>query len=404
MSVFSSFVSMIEKIKKYKFIYDSIVFVYKLPQTIYYYTFLLIFSIFRIDNKKIVIVNFEGKGYWDNGKYICNELIKYNYNIYWATKEEYRGSLPKKVNYVKFNSIKYLYHLATSKIWINNSRFPFWIRKRTKQFYIQTWHGPIGFKKCEAAAIEVLSRYYVCGAKNDSKMANLFISNSTFCTNNYKNNFWYNGKILECGCPRNDIIINNSNDIVNNVKKYFWFQNLEKICLYAPTFRDNKSLNAYDIEYKRLLDKLKNKFTGNRKLLIRLHPAISNLTDKLSIFNENIINASDYPDMQELLVAADFMITDYSSCIFDYAISRKPAIIYASDIEEYNNKDRDFLFKIEDTPFSISTDNEELRNMIENFDIDEYNVKVGNFYNKMWLKETGGSCEKIVEIINKISK
>ena len=157
------------------------------------------------------------------------------------------------------------------------------------------------------------------------------------------------------------------------------------------------------MEYQTLISALKNKFKSDWKLLIRLHPSISYLTKQLPIFTENIINATDYPDMQELLVAADFMVTDYSSCIFDYAISNKPAMIYASDIERYRN-DRDFAIKIEDSQFPIATNNIELKDKIDNFDIDEYEVKLSNFYNTMWLKETGSSCEKIVEIINEISK
>lgn len=379
------------------------VFIYTLPRTIYYYTFLLIFSMFRIDNKKIIIVNFEGKGYWDNGKYICNELIKYDYNIYWAAKEEYKNSLPKEIKYVKINSIKYLYHLSTAKIWINNSRFPYWIRKRKKQFYIQTWHGCFAFKKVEFAVEKKLSKYYVLCAKNDSKIANLFISNSTFCTSFYKKYFWYQGKILECGCPKNDIIINSSKDLIGKVKKYFWFLDSDKICLYAPTFRANNSLGSYDMDYELLLNELKNKFNDNRKLLIRLHPNISHLADQLVGLNRNIIDATNYPDMQELLIATDFLVTDYSSCIFDYALLRKPAIIYASDIEEYK-KDRDFEIKLEDTPFSIAINNIELKKIIEEFDIKEYNKSLNKFYKDMWLKETGKSCEEIVNTINKISE
>ncbi len=394
---------MIELIKRNKFVYNLLLFIFFIPRTLYYYILLLIFSLFKINNKKIVVISYDGKGYWDNGKYICNELIKYNYKIYWATTEKYKNSLPKKINYIKFNSIKYLYHLATAKIWINNNRFWLGIRKRKGQFYIQTRHGCIWFKKVEAA-VKNTSMLYVWSAKNDSKMSDLFISDSTFCTNNYKNNFWYNWNILECWCPRNDIITGNDYNIIKKVKNYFWFSSSEKICLYAPTFRNNKSLDAYDIEYEMLLNELKNKFKGNRKILIRLHPAISNITDQFHLFNENIVNASDYPDMQELLVATDFLITDYSSCIFDYAISKKLAIIYASDIEEYNKNDRDFLYKIEDTPFPIATNNRELKELILSYDIDKYEKNLISFYNRMGLKEIGKSCEKIVEVINKITE
>jgi CDP-glycerol glycerophosphotransferase len=82
--------------------------------------------------------------------------------------------------------------------------------------------------------------------------------------------------------------------------------------LYAPTFRKNNALDIYNIEYEFLINELKYKFKGDWKLLIRLHPMISHLASKLYSFTRNIINATDYPDIQELLVATDFMITDYS--------------------------------------------------------------------------------------------
>ena len=393
---------MIGKIRENKFIYNILLFIYFYAKTAWYNFFLLFFSLFKIDNRKIIILNFGGKWYWDNGKYISKELMKYDYKIYWATKKEFKNSLPKWINYVEFDSIKYLYHLATAKVWINNNRFWWLIRKRKTQFYVQTWHGCIGFKKSEADTEKTLSIYYVLSAKNDSKMADLFISNSTFCTNYYRNYYWYNGNILEYGCPRNDIIINNDTESIEKVQNYFWFSDKEKICLYAPTFRENFSLDTYNIEYKTLIKNLNNKFGSNWKLLIRLHPLISNLSNQL-LFNEQVINASNYPDMQELLVASDFMITDYSSCIFDYALTGKPAIIYASDIEEYK-KDRDFAIKFEDSPFPITTNNIELENIIKNFNMNEYLKRLNKFYENNGLKETGKSCEKIVEIINKITK
>lgn len=377
-------------------------------RNIYYYVFLLIFSIFKIDDKKIVIINFNGKGYWDMWKYICNELLKYKnkYKIYWPTTTKFKDSLPESVIYIRFWSIKYLYHLATAKIRINNWRFSIWIRKRKEQFYIQTWHGCIWIKKVEAALWKNLWYFSILSAKNDSKMADLFISNSVFCTNNYKDNFWYNGNILEIWCPRNDIIINNDKLSISKVKKYYSLKMDDKICLYAPTFRMNKQiedyLGIYDIDYDKLLMDLKSKFQWNRKILIRLHPDISNINSLLFKTDSNIINATSYPDIQELLVASNFMITDYSSCIYDYALSKKPAITYAVDIEEYNRNERDFLLKLSETPFPIATNNQELHQIIMWFDSIKYEKIINKFYKKIGLKESGEACKGIVKIINKI--
>ena len=97
------------------------------------------------------------------------------------------------------------------------------------------------------------------------------------------------------------------------------------------------------------------------------------------------------------------MITDYSSCIFDFALTWKPSIIYASDIKEYK-KDRNFEIKLEDTPFPIAKDNKDLKRIIETFDIISYRKEVKDFYNSMWLNETWESCKRIVEIINEVTK
>ena len=389
-------------IKKNKFIYNLLFTLYCLPKIIYYFTFLTIFSLFKIDKKKIVIVNYYGKGYGDMGKYISNELAKHDYKIYWAAKKPYKGTLPEYINYVKYDSFKYLYHLATSKVWINNCRFNYGIKKRKKQYYIQTWHAGITYKNVEKSAEKALTKQYILNAKNDSKMANLFISNSTYCTNLYKRDFWYDGEILECGLPRSDIIVNHDATSISKVKEYYKIANDIKICLYAPTFRVDYSLEAYNIDYNLLINELETKFGGNWKVLVRLHPNISFLAKELGIYNENVISATDYPDMQELLIASDFMITDYSSCIFEYSLSNKPALIYANDIEKYI-KDRDFTLKLEDTPFPITTNNEELKNTIRNYDIEKYKKDLEVFNNDLGVHETGQASKIIVERINKVT-
>ena len=390
------------KFKSKKVIFNILLWGKLIAFSIYYFIFLTIFRIFKINNSKIVIINFDGKGYGDMGKYIGNELIKHNYKIYWAANKQYKDTLPKGIIYVKYNSLKYLFHMATAKVWINNIRFRYGMIKRKKQYYIQTWHAGITYKNVEKSAEKALTKQYILNAKNDSKMANLFISNSTYCTNLYKRDFWYDGEILECELPRADIIVNHDATSINKVKEYYKIDNDIKICLYAPTFRVDYSLDAYNIDYNSLINELETKFGGNWKVLVRLHPNISFLAKELGIYNENVISATDYPDMQELLIASDFMITDYSSCIFEFALSKKPALIYANDIEKYI-KDRDFTLKLEDTPFPITTNNEELKNTIRDYNIEKYKKDLEVFNNDLGIHETGQASKIIVERINKVT-
>lgn len=144
---------------------------------------LRVLRIFPIDNKKVFSLNYYGKGYGDNGKYVSNELIKRlpDVKIIWPIKGDSKlGDAPKNVKAIRYYSFAFFYHIATSKVWISNSRMPSYFRKRSGQFYIQMWHGDIALKQIEADAESSLSPGYIRGAKRDSAMADLFLSNSKY--------------------------------------------------------------------------------------------------------------------------------------------------------------------------------------------------------------------------------
>lgn len=170
--------------------------------------------------------------------------------------------------------------------------------------------------------------------------------------------------------------------------------------LYAPTFRDDGTTSCFDIDFSLLKQNLEKRFGGKWVLLVRMH--FKNKSVKLSDeWNEWIKNASGYPNMQELLVATDLGITDYSSWAYDYILTRKPLLIYAPDIDKYNGT-RGFYYPLETTPFPISQNNEELEENILNFNMDIYLQKCEEFLNEKGCAETGRAAELIVEKIKEI--
>ena len=142
--------------------------------------FMFIFGFFSIDNNKIFVSNFDGKGYGENPAAVGDELLKRNIDlkIYWVVNDINDNSIPKEIIKVKNNSIKYFYHLRTAKVWLKNKRSNIEITKRKNQYYIQLWHGPIGMKKIEKDCEQLLNKFYVKAAKKDSKYIDLMISNS----------------------------------------------------------------------------------------------------------------------------------------------------------------------------------------------------------------------------------
>lgn len=365
--------------------------------------------IFPIKKNKIVISSYFGKGFGDNGKYIALELLKHpgEYDIVWLCKNM-NESFPAGIRKVKYRSFQSIYEQVTAKVWIDNARKPSYVCKRKEQYYIMTWHGGIGPKKIEKEVEDILGKEYVSSAKHDSRMADLFLAESDFTYNKYRKFFWYSGEILKCGSPRQDVFFHDNKVIKQKVLSSIGINNYnKKIFLYAPTFRDNMSENdlyIYKRQWKRILSVVSQKFGGEWIGFIRLHPNIAKL-DKNRIFEEDYVyDVTNYPDMQELLVASDIVLTDYSSCVYDFGLTGKPGFMIAEDIELYK-KQRDLCLDLNVIPFPIASSDEELVHIIENFDYDVYSKKIHDFYYNYCGLYSGGHaseivCDRIDQIIN----
>ena len=356
-------------------------------------------SLLPLDNKKIVAISYSGRGYGDNPKYIVDELLKRDcgLKIVWMLKkDEWSTSLPPEVIPCRISSLKAIYHMCTSKIWLDNCRRTFMV-KRKKQFYMQTWHG-FALKRIEADAAGSLEDIYIQIAKKDSKHTDLLISDSRFMTSIYKNSFWYSGQVVEWGSPRNDIIILGNEQAKSKVRKHYNLPQDIKIVMYAPTFRANYSLAPYSLDFEKVLRACEEKLGGKFVFFTRLHPNIAKYSKELYGSDDRVIDATYYDDMQELLVASDIVISDYSSLMFDFGLSLKPCFQFATDITEYKS-DRNFYFPIDSLPFPLSENNGELIDAINNFNIDEYKLRLNAFYESVGMVRIGNSASKCADFI-----
>lgn len=357
---------------------------------------MLLFRVFPVDNRKIMIMSFLNKGFGDNGKYIVERLHDANGELHFFWVTDHQESLPSYVTPLKPRSFSYMYHAATSKVWIDNCRKTQYMRKRKQQFYVQTWHGGVALKRIEKDIEKQLNLEYVHSALHDSSMIDLLVSNSRFCTDMYRRAFWYDGEIIECGSPRVDILFSCDSDQKKQIKEKLGFQSDDHIVLYAPTFRKDKSTECYRMDFKRILEALSH--DGTRwKFAVRLHPNIADQADFLQ-YDADIMNATNYPDMYELMAVSDILITDYSSVMFEAGFVKKPVFLYATDIEDYK-QDRNFYFDLEQLPFPLATTNEDLLKQIDCFSKSEYETSVEAFNQSLGLKETGHASEILAERI-----
>jgi len=380
-------------------------FSFKSMKRLIYQAISLIFIFMTIRNNKIVVCNYYGKGYGDNGKYICEEIIKQglDYDIVWMLRRKLieNTDFPDEIRTVKYKSVKALYEMATAKVWIDNSRKDFYPIKRKGQYYIQTWHASMGLKRIEKDAKKSLSSSYIKLAKRDSEMCDLMISGSEFRYNLYRNSFWYDGEILKSGTPRCDLFFQSNDDLKIKVCKELNIPLHKKVVLYSPTFRKNADSDFYKLDYKKILKRLEEKFGEDWILLSRLHPNEVNLADAIK-YSDNILNASHYADMQELLAIADVLITDYSSTMFDMSLQNKACFLYAPDLNTYLNNDRGLYFNYKKLPFTVATTLDDLSNNIRNFKLDRYKSKIDLFHKKIIVYEDGRASKKVVDRIIKI--
>lgn len=357
------------------------------------------FRIYPVRKNKIVFCNFSGKRCGDSPRTISDAIREKHpdWDIVWLTHPKYKPAPPIGTRSVNFgeHSIKMIYELATAKVWVDShTKFAF-TRKRRRQFYMETWHGGIGLKKVEGDATDVLDKPYLDRVRNNSKIADIFLSNSDWCSKLYRRAFWFNGEFLEYGLPRNDRLVKGESS--GKIRKAFNIPTSTKILLYAPTFRADERMDCYSLDTSALQSALRKKTQCDWKILIRLHPVVMQKTPPIE-YSDDVLDATSYPDMQDLLVESDCLISDYSSCIFDFAILKRPTFLFATDLADYQ-KDRDVYFDLHSLPFPLAESNDSLCKKIADFDKENFQQELSKFIHDVGLHETGISTDKAVEQI-----
>lgn len=353
-----------------------------------------------VNPRKVVFCSYYGRGYSDSPKAIAEALLSSGEKrkLQWLVKTpEDAKELPQGVEPVPYNSFRRIFALSTAKVWVDNCRKD-WRGKKKSQYYLQTWHG-FALKRIEKDAESALEPAYVQSCKNDSAQCDLIVSGSDFMTKLYQNAFWYDGEVAAFGTPRNDVFFQNTDAVKQKVFAALGLEPTRRLLLYAPTFRVDHSTDAYKLDVENVLAACEKRFGGCWTALIRLHPNVAEQSKGLFAYDETrVLYATRYPDMQELLLAADLLITDYSSSMFDYALSGKPCLQFATDVEAYKT-DRNFYFPIDSLPFPLADSNAALCREILAFDEEVYRKRWAAFYKEQGFCEDGQAAKRCADWI-----
>lgn len=395
------------KNNKYKHVYLAMVIQHL--GTIIIRFFVKIFWAFPIKNNRVFSSSYVGRQYSCNPKYITDYLGKKycdKFDIVWALKKPSNCS-DVNIKSVKFLSLSHFYYFCTSKIIIDNVGFPTYMPKRKGQYVINTWHGGGAYKNCSPESTCSSGARIALNAYK-SKNTDLVLSSCSRYSQVAVSDtvYRYSGEILPSGLPRNDVFFSKRKvEIKRRVYEKLSIDTSKLMILYAPTFRGGAKLalasNLVWIDTSIAIPELclavKKRFNADPVFVFRAHHQMEGINTSFKC-----IDATNYPDMQELLCAADILISDYSSSIWDFSLMKKPCFLYVPDMDYYINEDRGVYTPIEDWPGIIAKTNQELQKAVLEFDEDSYRKKVEKHHKDLGSYETGTACEQVCKRIAEV--
>lgn len=335
----------------------------------------------EIDDKLVYFQTFSGRGYSDSPKAMYEYMRKApeykDYRFVWSFRdpEKYSELLEDgRTEIVKFRTRADNIALRKAKYWIANYRMLDYQHPRKGQIYVQCWHGTplkrLGYDidasdNAMNSIGEIREKY-----RTDAKKFSYLLSPSPFASEKFATAWDLNAthqthKIIEEGYPRNDRLINAGDEERTGIRKKLGVDD-KRVILYAPTWRDNQHISGEGYSYKTEVDfdRLKEALGDKYVILFRAHYLVANSFD-FDRYDGFVRDVSSYDDINDLYLASDLLITDYSSVFFDYSNLERPVIFYMYDLDQYEHEMRGFYLSLDELPGPIVKDEEKLIAEIE---------------------------------------
>ncbi|GAA4876845.1 CDP-glycerol glycerophosphotransferase family protein [Serinicoccus chungangensis] len=276
---------------------------------------------------------------------------------------------------------------ATSRYVVVND----WLRSRFVrqpfQTVLQTWHGSmfkrIGLDRPTAGA-STRAALLVERDKWD-----VLLSQNHHSTRIFRSAYAWEGTFYEEGYPRNDALVDGSGE---HVRERLGIRPDQKAVLYAPTWRDNTAGMVLFLDLERLTAELGEDYV----VLLRGHSRT--VGHGRSVELPGVIDVTTYPSITELFLAADAMITDYSSVMFDFSVTRRPMIFYVPDLDEYRDDVRGVYFDLaEEAPGPVVSTQDAVVDAIRTMDdTDRYAERYDDWVERFNHLDDGRSAERVV--------
>ena len=350
---------------------------------------LLPLCLLPIRKNRVLFVSYRGKQYSCSPRAISEALEKMSggeIEIGWAfhRPQDFETLTARGIRVLDDRSFAFVVYALTARVICTNAYYKPFLPRRRGQFFLRTWHGGGAYKRVgRAEKLPAPHRFYI---RMQQQGASLYTSSSeAFTRMTLREAFDYRGEVLETGLPRNDVLLDEAarNEAARRARAALGVPENVRLALYAPTWRDDR-IRAHQIDFARLKAALSARFGGEFRVLFRGHY----ITDGNGSASFGDVDATQYPDMQDLLAASDVLVTDYSSCMWDMSLIFRPVFLYCTDLNTYR-ADRDFFTDIRTWPFPVSETNDELEQTILRFDEDAYRKAIRRHHRELGSCETG---------------
>jgi CDP-glycerol glycerophosphotransferase len=364
---------------------------------------------------------FGGREYSDSPRAVHEELVRRGatFEHLWIVRNG-AFEVPETAVPVRHGSSEHYEALARARYVVANDYFPRWFRRRPDQVCLQTWHGsPLKRQGYALSERPKAIRAYRRALAESVENWQYVVSPGAFATPILERAFPV-GEAFETGLPRTDLLLRPDREsIAEGVRRRLALDG-KKVVLYAPTYRDHlfyrpgrrpgqlRDLSTYSADFVRrdgyrlgqMLDAtaLKSALGDDWAVLFRKHRRI---VDALPD-DPSRVDVSSFPDSTELLLAADVLVTDYSSAVFDFVLTGRPVVFFTPDLEDYRDEIRGFSIDFEaDAPGPLLRTADEVVEALQDIDAvrDACAVRYERFVERYCSLSDGGASARIVEAV-----
>ncbi|WP_084780874.1 bifunctional glycosyltransferase/CDP-glycerol:glycerophosphate glycerophosphotransferase [Planobispora rosea] len=333
-----------------------------------------------------------GAGYTGNPRYVYEELKRRGtpLRMVWSVAKG-RRNFPADAPLVRRMSWKYVWTMARAGYWVDSHGLPLDYPKPRGTRYLQTWHGQgiksIGFNAPDLRAdfAGPRAQWRAAVARWDALVAPSAEFERIFVPSN-----GYTGPVLRYGSPRCDVLVNGDPAAVERVRDRLEIPPDRKVLLYAPTYRDQAKRSGQSIRAD--LEMMAAALAGEWVVILRPHPVERyRVPEHLRHF---VRPAGSYPEINDLMLASDALLTDYSSVMCDYAVTGKPMLFLIDDWDEYRRVERGVYHDLPSiAPGPCLTTTEELIYAL--LDLDDMSASFAAKYaafREMWCADERGNA------------